>query len=367
MLIFNKANIEKDAKVARGWMELNSLREQHDRIQANALRAAGKRLSANAAALLPKEAYREMDQITQRVFQNDEGQGYMTDLMQVAKAVRLGKSEVFYRQASDKSGHVNRSMSGQMPTIMSKTNYTYESDPVPLFTTGYGREWREQESFTTEGFDAMFDDHENAMRDIKEDMAIYQLIGDSNIVVGGSTGRGILNHAATQKLDLGASGANINLTSATADEIVTYFTGAFAKALDDNYCAAVDIMWVSPQFNRKLDAPYSGSSFFKEGTIKEYLIRYGRIKDIRVTFELGRSGGAGSGDYNATGEGNEFFAYVKDQQVIAPLVAQSASVIAIPRLMPMDNVNNVVWAAMGMQIKADSNGRSKVFYASEIS
>lgn len=367
MLYFNKANIEKDSKTAQRFLELNALRNAHDNIQRNALKQAGSTLRANAAALLPKEAYQEMDSITQRVFTNDEGQGYFTDLMGVSKSVNIGKTSVIYRQASDKSGSVNRSMSGQMPTIMSKTNYTFERDPVPIFTTGYGREWREQSAFTTEGFDAMFDDHENAMRDIREDMAIYMLIGDSNIAVDGAVGRGALNHSSTQKLDLGASGSNIDLTSATTDEIITYFTGDFAEALDDNYCPRVSKLWVSPQLNRKLDEPYSGSAFYKEGTLKDYLLRYGRIDEIEVTFELGRSGGVGSGTYNAASEGNEFFAYVKDSQVIAPLVAQPASVIAIPRMLPMDNVNNLVWGAMGMQVKSDANGRSKVFYASEIS
>ncbi len=367
MLYFNKANIEKDQKTAQRFLELNALRETHDNIQRNVLKGEGRRLNANAAALLPKEAYQEMDSITQRVFMNDEGQGYFTDLMGIGKSVNIGKTSVIYRQASDKSGVVNRSMSGQIPTIMSKTNYKFERDPVPIFTTGYGREWREQSAFSTENFDAMFDDHENAMRDIKEDMAIYMLIGDSGISVDGAVGRGVLNHAATQKLDLGASGANIDLTTATTDEIITYFTGDFAEALDNNYCAKVSKMWVSPQFNRKLDEPYSGSAFYKEGTLKDYLLRYGRIESIEVTFELGRSGGAGTGTYNAAGLGNEFFAYVRDQQVLAPLIAQPASVIAVPRMLPMDNVNNLVWGAMGMQVKADANSRSKVFYASEIS
>lgn len=366
MYVFNKQSVE-DPKIKGMHLELNQLRQEHDMIQRAACRDWGRKLNANAAALLPKEAYQEMERITQRVFKNDEGQGYMTDLNGIATPINIGKTVSIYRKASDKHDNVITSISGQIPTTMSKTSYSYERDPVPVFMTGYGREWREQAAFTTEGFDAMYDDHENTMREIREKLAIYQLIGDSDISIDGAVGRGILNHANTQKLDLGASGANIDLTTATADEIVAYFTGPFARALDDNYCAAVDMLWVSPQLNRKLDSPYSQAGGFKEGTIKEYLVRYGRIKDIRVTFELGRSGGAGVGDYNATGLGNEFFAYVRDQQVLSPLIAQPASVIAIPKRMPMENSNNLVWAAMGMRVKADANGHSKVFYASEIS
>ena len=367
MLTFNKKSIESSRHIAQSWLELNKLRDQHDRIQANALKGMGQKLNNNAAALLPKEAYQEMDSITQRVFTNDEGQEYMASMMGIAKGMNIGKTTSIYRLASDKADNVIRSMSGQVPSTISKTNYTYNRDPIPLFTTGYGREWREQASFSTEGFDAMFDDHENAMREIKEDMARYMLTGDSGIVVDGATGRGILNHANTQKLDLGAAGANISLISATADEIVAYFTGPFAKELDNNFVTKIDEMWISPQMMRNFQKPYSNAAGFKEGTVLDYLLQYGRIESIKSTFELGRSISAGQGDPNADGEGNEFFCYVRDQQVLCPLVAQSASVIAIPRMMPMDNVNNLVWGAMGFRVKADANGRSKVFYASEIS
>lgn len=364
MFVFNKKIITESPLMANQWNEVKSIRAQNEQITRQML-YPNQAFAANQAALIPTDAYRELDAITQRVFMNDEGQGYMQDLMGIAKGLDIGKTAYVYRQASDKSGLVTRSVSGQVPEAISKTDYTFDGDPVPIFTTGYGREWREHRAFQTEGFDAMFDDHENAMRDIKENMAIYLLTGDTSVNIRTYTGQGITNHRNTQQINLGASGSNINLTTATSDEIIQFFTRDFAQVLDNNYTAYVDKLWVSPQFGRKLDEPYSPSGDFKEGTIRDYILRYGRVKDIQVTFELGRSVGPGQGDYNATGEGNEFFAYVRNQQVICPLVGQAVSTVAVPRYMPMDNINNLIWGAMGLRVRDDANGRSKVFYASD--
>lgn len=363
MFYFKKDWIAANRALKNQWGWVQNTRSQHEHLQAAYNANLGIRTNANEA-LLPQDAYRELDTITKRVFTNDEGQGYLQSLMQIAKPLNLGKTVYLYRQASDKSGIVDRSLSGKVPDSLSKTVYTFEGDPVPVFTSGYGREWREQLGYQSADFDAMFDDQENATRDIKEDMADYLLNGDSKIVARGYTGYGILNHPNTQALDLGASGSNIDLTSATNDEIIAYFTGDFAESLDDNYCAKVDEMWVSPQIRRRFAEPYSASAGFKEGTLEEYLLRYGRIGKIDTTFELGKDS---DGNYNADGEGNEFFCYVKNQQALCPLVGQAVSTLAIPRLMPMDNFNNLIWGAMGMQVRADANGRSQVFYASEVS
>lgn len=367
MFILNKSIAEEFAWAANQYQGMNDLRQQHDNIQRSALNQAGVHTARNQAALIPADAYREMDAITQRVFKNDEGRGYMQDLMDIAKGMDIGKTVSTYRKASDKTGRVVRSMSGQNEVQMSKTAYEYDNDPVPIFSTSYGREWREQRAFSTEGFDAMFDDHENAMRLFMEDQAIYMLTGDSNIAVKQTPAQGILNHRNTQKLDLGASGSNVNLVTGTPEEILSYFETDFANALDNNYCPKVDVMWVSPQMRRSFKRRQSDATQYKLGTIEEQILAMGRIGRIETTFELGRANGPGDGGYNAPGQGNEFFCYRKDQQVLCPLVAQGASTIAIPRLLPMDDVNNMIWGAMGMRVKADTNSRSHVFYASEVS
>lgn len=370
-IIYSKANFAVNAGLEKKFGELTSLRQQHDNIQRAALANMGSPILANQAALLPQDAYRELDSITQRVFQNDEGRGYMADLMGVSKTIDIGKTAYIYRQASDKTGLTTRSISGQVPETISKTNYDYDGDPVPMFTTGYGREWREQRAFQSEGFDAMFDDQENSMRDITEDIATYMLWGDSAISVRNYAGQGIATHRSTQKIDLGTSGSNINLTqvgtAASNDDIIAFWTRDFAQILDNNYCPDVDVVWVSPQIRRRLQEPYANSQGFFSGTLEKFILEFGRIKSFKTTFELGREGN-GTGDYNVNtlARANQFFAYKRSQQVICPLVGMGISNIAIPRVLPTDNVNNMIMSAMGLRVRADANGRSQVFYGSNV-
>ena len=371
MLIFNQANIAKSPGCKSQWNGLVDLRTQHENIQQARFNEWGMGIQANQAALIPQDAYRELDSITQRVLQNDEGRGYVADLMGVSKPVNIGKTAYVYRQASDKTGMVTRSLSGQVPETISKTTYDYDGDPIPMFTTGYGREWRESMAFSSEGFDAMFDDQENSMRDISEDIANYLLWGDSTVNVRSYASQGIANHRSTIKIDLGGSGSNINLsqegTIATNDAIIQFWTRDFAQTLDNNYAPYVDVVWVSPQIMRRLQEPYSNSQGFKEGTLESYILSFGRVKEFKVTFELGRAAN-GSGNYNVEDEdrANQFFAYKRDQQVICPLVGMGMSNIAIPRILPTDNINNLIMSAVGLRVRADSNGRSQVFYASNV-
>jgi hypothetical protein len=57
----------------------------------------------------------------------------------------------------------------------------------------------------------------------------------------------------------------------------------------------------------------------------------------------------------------EGIGYVKNALYIRPRVAQPVSTYAEPRTTPHANFNFLTWAAMGLQIRKDFNGRSKVF------
>jgi hypothetical protein len=126
----------------------------------------------NAASVLPRDAWLEMDTITRRVMRNDEGQAYMADLMPLAKAVNIGKLVHLTRVSSDVNNSVNRSLSGQVPNGMDKVVYEYRGTPVPIFSTGYGREWREWLTLQSENFDALADDQEATTAKIRRDQAL---------------------------------------------------------------------------------------------------------------------------------------------------------------------------------------------------
>ncbi|HGV4641524.1 TPA: major capsid protein, partial [Klebsiella pneumoniae] len=140
----------------------------------------------------------------------------------------------------------------------------------------------------------------------------------------------------------------IDLTTSTPDKSVAFFTGPFAKLLDDNYVQEKVKVWASPDIMRNLNRPYSDAAGFKEGTVLEYILRYGRIESFNQTFKL---------------TGNHFIAYVRNSQYIKTRIAAPVGTFMIPRQNPFDNYNTLVWSAVGLQIKRDFNGRSKVFNA----
>jgi hypothetical protein len=306
---------------------------------------------ANSAAILPRDAWQELDDITRRVMRNDEGQAYMQDLMPLAKAINIGKLVSLYRVSSD-AGSVVRSLSGQVPVAMDKVIYDYRGTPVPIFATAYGREWREWNTLKSENFDALSDDQEAHTAKIRRNMAQYALNGDAGMVVGGYTSMGILNHTYSTAINLGAAvgGANIDLTAAgtTSDAIYNFFSMFLGSALDSNLVTQKVNIYVSPEIGRRLDLPYSGSAGFKEGSLNDYLLKNRRIGKIAVTYEL---------------TGNAFFGFVPSSEVIRPLVAMAVGTTPMARLNPTDNYQFLVMGAMGLEIKADYNGKSGVFHS----
>ncbi len=108
-------------------------------------------------------------------------------------------------------------------------------------------------------------------------------------------------------------------------------------------------MWASPDIMRNLNRPYSDAAGFKEGTVLEYILRYGRIESFNQTFKL---------------TGNHFIAYVRNSQYIKTRIAAPVSTFADPPTESVRQLQHSGLGAVGLQIKRDFNGgRSKVFNA----
>ncbi|QYJ00758.1 hypothetical protein KUV46_15725 [Thalassovita mediterranea] len=309
---------------------------------------------ANAASILPRDAWLDLDGITRRVMRNDEGQAYMADLMPLAKAVNIGKLVHLNRVSSD-AGSVQRSMSGQVPNTLDKVTYAYRGNPVPIFSAGYGREWREWNTLSSENFDALADDQEAVTAGIRRDMAQYALDGDANITFQGYDATGIRTSTLSKVINLGTanSGANIDLTAAatTSDAIDTFITQTLGAMLDANNITGAVNLYVSPEIGRNFDRSYSGSAGTKQGKLWDYLESNRRINKIAVTYEL---------------TGNEFFGFVPSSEYIRPLVAMAVNTTAKARMNPTDNYQFLVMGAMGMEIRADFSGKTGVFYSTDI-
>jgi hypothetical protein len=306
----------------------------------------------NAAAVLPRDAWLEMDTITRRVMRDDEGEAFMRDLMPLARPVHIGKIAFGYRVSSD-AGTVRRSISGKVPEVLGKTDYDYRKTLVPIFNTGYGRSWREWNTLQSENFDALADDQESHVAAIRRNMADYVLNGDTTITFEGAVGHGIKNHPYAKSINLGTGtgGFSIDLKSSTAtsDEIDNFLTLGIGGALRANKLAGRKVnLYVSGEIMQNWSRSYSGSDGFKGGRLIDYLRTHPNINKIEETSLL---------------SGNEFFAFVPDSTFIRPLVGMATNTTAAVRLNPVDDYNFLVMSALGIDIRADWNGASGVFYS----
>lgn len=344
MRYFDEQLVANSRPHAEWWDDVSMNREHFHQVEEHMASLA------NAAAVLPRDAWIDIDSITRRVLRDDEGEVYMRDLMALARPINIGKLVSMTRVASDSSNPVIRSMSGQTPVPMDKVVYAYRGTPIPIFQDGYGREWREWNTLQSENFDALADDEEAANAKIRKDQADYVLNGDSSIVFQGYTGTGIRSNPLAKTINIGASGANIDLTSAatTSDAIDTFFTQTLGAMLDANLITGKVNIYVSPEIGRNLDRSYSGANGFKGGTLLQYLLTNRRINKIEVTFKL---------------SGNEFFGFVPSAEFIRPIIGMAVNTTAIPRLYPTANYQFLKMGAMGLDIRADYNGKSGVFYS----
>lgn len=349
MRYFDEQLVANSRPHAQWWAEVCATREHFHRTEGQLNEVQ------NAASVLPRDAWLDLDGITRRVMRDDEGQAYMQDLLPLAKPVNIGKLVHLNRVSSDTANPVNRSMSGQVPNAMDKVTYDYRGVPVPIFSTGYGREWREWNTLQSENFDALSDDQEATTAKISRNQAQYVLDGDSSVVFQGYTAVGIRTSTYSKAINLGTAGggANIDLTSSatTADQIDTFFTGAFGAMLDDNLVSQPVNLYISPEMARNWDRPYSGAAGLKEGSIMDHVAKNRRINKIAVTYEL---------------TGNEFFGFVPSAQYIRPLIGMAVNTTAKTRLNPTDNYQFLVMGAMGIEIRADFSGKSGVFYSTDV-
>lgn len=348
MRYFDKSLVANSRPHAAWWGDVSATREWFHRTEDT---LAG---VTNAASILPRDAWLDLDGITKRVMRDDEGGTYMADLMSLAKAVNIGKLVHLNRVSSD-AGRVVRSMSGQVPTTLDKVTYDYRGAPVPIFSSGYGREWREWNTLQSENFDALADDQEAITAGIRSDMADYALDGDSSITVEGYTAYGIRTSPLSKAINLGtaSSGANIDLSAAatTSDAIEAFINGPFGAMLDANLVSRPVNLYISPEIARNWDRPYSGAAGTKPGSLRDAILANRRINKIEVTFKL---------------TGNQFFGFVPSSEYIRPLIGMAVNTTAMVRTHPTDNYQFLVMGAMGLDIRADFNGRSGVFYSTDV-
>lgn len=362
MIVFEKEKIATNANHASQFARTMGERRIGRHNQTLIVNQYGEYLNAdelqrNAADQFGVKFWAEIDRRAIEVRDNDQGRELMTDLMTLATPLDVGKTIKTYAREGDIQDEVKISMDGQTPVTFDHVDSESEGDPVPIFQAGFGINWRHWKGLQSENIDLLADSQRAKMKVILSRMADYLLDGDAKIKVSGFAAQGIRNHRNTKKINLttaGAAGAPIDLTAAATsnDVILNFWNQTFALQLDANYVnGKLSVVWVSPEIMRRMTVPFSAADGFKSGTLLSAILEFGRVGEFKQTYKL---------------SGNQFLGYMRDKDSISPLVGQAVSTTPIARLQPRDNYNFEIWSALGLQIKADANGRGSVFYAANL-
>lgn len=313
-------------------------------------------LAVNAINGYGRDFWAELDNQVIQLRDQEIGMEIVTDLLRVQTVLDIGKTAKLYNRVGDIADDVSISIDGQAPYSFDHTEYGSDGDPVPMFSAGYGVNWRHARGMSTVGIDLVLDSQSAKLRKYNAKLVGYMLNGDPNIQVDAYPAQGLKNHRNTRKINLGAGagGADIDLTTATPEELLAFFgpAGPFGVLARENRVAAYDVLWVSYEIWANLAKPYlislsAGSNAVIGGSVLSAISQYIAAREIKPTYAF---------------TGNEFLGYVRQRDVVSPLVGQATSITPLPRPLPQTNFNFQILGAYGLQVKQDADGHGGVVY-----
>jgi len=346
-MFFSQERIANNHNVNAHWANLWANRRAHDDYIAStfSIPAVNSQIMGNSA--FATDFWKELDRTVVTSFKEVEGYEILQDLMQIETVVPIGKTVKDYPIRKAIANDVAVSVDGNAPYSKDHTGYDTDGDPSVIVTAGFGANWRHVAGLNTIGIDLVLDSQQEKSRVYNEKLVDILLNGDNSVVVDGKECQGLKNHRNTKKINLGSSGSNIDLTSATAAEMLAFYTkGAFYQNSLDNRIRVIDVEWVSPQIWANLQSDYVVNGVIK-GSIWQEIVARGIVGEFRMTFAL---------------DGNETLGYVRQAQYLTVLNGMTTSITPVPRKMPNDNYDFQMMSAMGVQVKRDRDGLGKVVY-----
>ena len=318
-------------------------------------------LGGNALAGLGRDFWQEVDNQIIELRDQEIGMEILNDLMGIQTTLPVGKTAKLYQMVGDIADDVSISMDGQAPYSFDSTEYSNDGDPVPIFTAGYGVNWRLAAGLNSVGVDLVLDSQRAKLRKYYKKLIAYMLDGSPVVRVDAYPGQGLRNHRNTYKMNLGATGPgalNINLVTATPEQLIEFFggTGPFGTYIRANKLAKIDVLWVSHEVLANLNRPYlinlGGTQGMITGTVMAAMMPFANIGSIRGTYAL---------------SGNEMLGYVRRKDYVTPLVGMATGTVPLPRPMPQHNYNFQIMGAMGIQVSRDAEGLGGVIYGADLS
>lgn len=352
-MFFTKKQLQANSRTRAHWSDLWAQRGIYSLAQ-NSLQLEADKLGAhiaavNAAGAFGNEFWKEIDAQVVEIRDETTGMEILEDLMAVQTVLPIGKTAQLYTKVSDIAEDVQVTLDGQAPYTFDDVSYASGGDPIPVFTAGFGVNWRKAEGLSTVNIDVVLDAQAAKLKHYNRRLVKYLLSGDDNIVVEGYKAAGLKNHASTSKVNINGG---INLTSADQSALNTFFvTGSFGQNRVANFVDAYDVAWVSPEVWVNINKPYMVNGQNTGQSIQQALKETWGIKEFRQTFAL---------------SGNEMLAYQRRKSVVSPLVGMTTGVVALPRPLPNSNFNFQIMGAMGIQVKSDTAGKSGVVYVADL-
>lgn len=364
-MFFTREALAGNSRMRGHWDELwanrNIWEQQHNQMVATYRNVMSpEQLAANQLAGPAREFWAEIDAQVIQMRDQEVGMEIVNDLLSVQTILPIGKTAKLYNVVGDIADDVSISLDGQPPYSFDHTEYDNDGDPIPVFTAGFGVNWRHAAGLNTVGIDLVLDSQQAKLRHFNRRLVSYVLDGDDKIQVQSYPAQGLRNHRNTIRINLGSGGggADIDLTTASAEDLLAFFgqAGPFGQVARTNKVPAYDVLWVSYEIWANLARPYlisinSGANGVIGGTVLQAILPFIPAREIRPTFAL---------------SGNEFLGYQRRQDVVSPLVGMTTGVVPLPRPMPQSNFNYQIMAAIGLQVKRDGEGLSGVVYGAEL-
>ncbi|MDJ4469572.1 DUF6260 family protein, partial [Salmonella enterica] len=218
-MYFSKETLATNSRLGGHWNELwanrNMWNAQHDAmIAANRSNMTPEWLAVNAVGGFTRDFWAEIDRQVLQLRDQEVGMEIVNDLIGVQTVLSVGKTAKLYNVIGDIADDVSVSIDGQAPFSFDHTEYASDGNPIPVFTAGYGVNWRHAAGLNSVGIDLVLDSQMAKMRKFNQKRVNYYLNGDPNIQVQSYPAQGIKNHRNTKKINLGSGsgGANIDLT-----------------------------------------------------------------------------------------------------------------------------------------------------------
>lgn len=156
-------------------------------------------LAANAVGGLAREFWAEIDRQIIQMRDQEIGMEIVNDLMGVQTVLPIGKTAKLYNVSGDIADDVSISIDGQASYSFDNTEFGSDGDPIPVFTAGYGVNWRHAAGLSTVGIDLALESQSAKMRKFHKKRVDFYLNGDASIVVDGLPAQGMKTTATLKK------------------------------------------------------------------------------------------------------------------------------------------------------------------------